>query len=192
MPNDLFIENKNNMKKTLLFFLFISSSVSLLCQGNLISLSGGYAFSSYADIETNAKGWRVNGSYEFNRMGSNIANGIVIGFVSLHAEDDDGSNYDISTVPFYYAPRFFFGSGKIKGFIKGALGMQRSWLNRSGPVGDWEDKDFGFAGGAGLGANYFINEKFFLNAEYELLWCSNSYYRDGLLNTASLGIGVRF
>ena len=180
------------MKKAFLFILFFSGSLYVLSQENMISINGGYAFSSYEEIETNAKGWRVNGSYEFNRTGSNIANGIVIGFVSLHAEDDDGSNYDISTLPFYYAPRFFFGSGKIKGFIKGALGMQRSWLKRSGPIGDWDDHDFGFAGGAGLGANYFINEMFFLNAEYELLWCSNSYYRDGLMNTASIGIGVRF
>lgn len=81
---------------------------------------------------------------------------------------------------------------KLKGFIKGAIGAHFSSLKRSGPLGELSDNDFGFAGGAGLGGSYFINEKIFLNAEYELLWLSNAYYVEGLLNTASLGIGFRF
>lgn len=180
------------MKKVLLILLAISYAQFLLSQENIISFNGGYSFSAYKDIETNSKGYQIRGSYEFNRMSSNISNGIFIGYVSLHAEDNLGSNYDVTSLPICYMPRFFFGSGKIKGFIKGALGVQRTWLKRSGPVGDLEDHDLGFAGGGSLGACYYISEMIFLNAEYELLWCSNSYYRDGLLNTASVGLGVRF
>jgi hypothetical protein len=32
----------------------------------------------------------------------------------------------------------------------------------------------------------------FLNAEYELAWLSNTYYKDGLINSAMVGIGVKF
>jgi hypothetical protein len=85
-----------------------------------------------------------------------------------------------------------FGSDKVKGFIKGALGYQISKIERSGSFSNLEDNDAGFVGGGGAGIAYQINEKVFLSAEYELLWMANSFYRDGLLNTASLGIGFKF
>ena len=62
-----------------------------------------------------------------------------------------------------------FGSDKIKGYIKGALGTQRSHLKRTG-LFEISDTDWGFYGGGSAGLNYFINEMFFLNAEYELAW----------------------
>jgi hypothetical protein len=38
----------------------------------------------------------------------------------------------------------------------------------------------------------FLKENFFINAEYEIAWASNSYYKDGWINSAMGGIGFRF
>jgi len=38
----------------------------------------------------------------------------------------------------------------------------------------------------------FLNDKIFLNAEYEFAYMSNSYYVDGLLHSVMLGVGIKF
>lgn len=109
-------------------------------------------------------------------MDGKWAFGFSAGYVSISATDSDSiAEYKISSLPFYFAPKFYFGNG----YLKGALGFQSSKLERTGPALNIEAKDFGFAGGGGAGAVFYLNEKIFLNAEYELLWLSNSYYRDG-------------
>jgi hypothetical protein len=70
--------------------------------------------------------------------------------------------------------------------------MQKSWLEREGPAFIFEDNDWGFYAGASAGANYFINEKLFLGLEYEIAWMTNSYYKDGWMNSAMLGLGMKF
>jgi hypothetical protein len=84
-----------------------------------------------------------------------------------------------------------FGNDKIKGFIKGALGMQYAWLKREG-VASISDNDFGFYGGGGAGIMIFIKENIFINGEYEIAWASNNWYKDGWINTAGGGIGFKF
>jgi len=84
-----------------------------------------------------------------------------------------------------------FGKNKIKGFIKGALGVQFSGLKREGYI-SLSDNDFGFYGGGGGGVMFDVSDKIFINAEYEIAWMSNSYYKDGWLNSAMGGIGFRF
>jgi hypothetical protein len=38
----------------------------------------------------------------------------------------------------------------------------------------------------------FLKENIFINAEYEIAWASNSWYKDGWMNTAMGGIGFKF
>jgi hypothetical protein len=35
-------------------------------------------------------------------------------------------------------------------------------------------------------------EKLFIKAEYEIAWVSNSWYEDGWLNSAMIGLGIKF
>jgi len=65
-------------------------------------------------------------------------------------------------------------------------------MSTTGTSTNFSDHDYGFVGGGGTGLMYFINEKIFLNAEYELLWVSNKFYQDGWTNTFSGGIGMKF
>lgn len=181
------------MKTQILILVLVGLSTWVFGQENRVILSGGYSFLTVEDADENGTGWRINGVYEYNPQEGKWAHGLSVGYVHISGDADGGlASYEVGSWPIYYAPKFLFGNEKLKGFIKGAIGAHFSSLKRSGPLGELSDNDFGFAGGAGLGGSYFINEKIFLNAEYELLWLSNAYYVEGLLNTASLGIGFRF
>jgi hypothetical protein len=84
-----------------------------------------------------------------------------------------------------------FGNEKVKFFVKGALGAQFAHLEREATI-IVSDNDMGFYGGGGAGLLFFINEKIFINLEYEIAWASNSYYKDGWINSAMGGIGFKF
>ena len=183
------------MKTQILILACVVVSTWVLGQENRVIVGGGYAFSNIENADENGTGWRINGVYEYNAEQGKWAHGVSVGYVNISGYSEGGvgkTTYKVGSWPIYYAPKFLFGNEKIKGFIKGAIGLQFSSLKRSGGLGELSDKDFGLASGGGVGGSYFFNEKIFLNAEYELLWMSNTYYVEGLLNTASLGVGIRF
>jgi hypothetical protein len=72
------------------------------------------------------------------------------------------------------------------------LGTQYASLKREGPLGSLSDNDFGFYGGGGAGIMIFLKENIFINAEYEIAWASNSFYKDGWMNSAMGGLGFKF
>lgn len=183
------------MKRIITIFVFTTLTTLVYSQENAVTLSGGYAFANVEDTDVNATGWRITGLYEYNQSGSRWAQGFSVGYLSLSAQSTDGlqtTNLDVSSWPIYYAPKYLFGNEKLKGFVKVAMGWQFSKLKKSGTLINQEADDTGFTTGGGVGAQYLFNEKIFLSAEYELLYMSNSFYKDGLLNTASLGIGIKF
>ncbi len=182
------------MKRIIIIFAFTTLATFAFSQENMITLAGGYAFSQVEDSDVKIAGWRINGLYEFNPMGAKFAHGFSFGYAHLSGEGTEGlqtAAYTIGSWPIYYAPKFLFGSENVKGFVKGAVGWQFSNIKREA-LTLFEDNDSGFTGGFGAGGSYFFTEKVFLSAEYELIWLSNSFYRDGWLNTASLGVGFRF
>jgi hypothetical protein len=183
------------MKRVSIILVFTLLVTLGFSQENAVTLSGGYAFATIEDTDVKTTGWRINALYEYNPAGGNWAHGLSFGYVNLSGESKGSSQttqYDISSWPMYYAPKYLFGGESFKGFVKGAIGWQISSLERSGPLASISDNDTGLLGGGGVGAQYLLNEKIFLSAEYELLWMSNTFYKDGWLNTASLGIGIRF
>jgi len=182
------------MKKSIFFVILILASVKAMSQENMVTISGGYAFANIADVDLNGTGWRVNGLYEFNPSGSKFAHGISFGYISVSATEGtepDYIKYTVNSLPIYYAPKFIFGSDKIKGFVKGALGMQFAAVKREG-MSNLDDNDFGFYGGAGVGGLFFLKENLFINVEYELAYVSNAWYKDKLMNTIGGGLGFRF
>jgi hypothetical protein len=183
------------MKRILIIFVLLLTSVFVFGQENIFTLSGGYAFTNIEETDVTGKGWRINALYEINPSAGKWAHGFSFGFVRTTADYIEGlntSSYNANNWPVYYAPKFFFTEGLFKGFVKGALGVHFSSIERSGALGSLIGNDFGLAAGGGLGMMYSLNEKLFFNAEYELLWMSNSYYGEGLLNTAGIGVGIKF
>jgi len=170
-------------------------SVTAWSQENRFTLSGGFAFANLEDIDADATGFRINGLYEYNPGGGKLAHGFSIGYIGTNATETGtrgNSDYKINSWPIYYAPKLMLGNGSAQGFIKGALGMQFSGLKRTGSLGELSDNDFGFYGGASVGFMKSFGEKTFINLEYEWAYLSNSFYKDGFMNSAMLGIGVKF
>jgi len=183
------------MRKTITILVIAMVTTLAYSQENMVSLNGGYVFANIEETDIDGSGFRINGLYEFNAQGGKWAHGLSIGYVGFSGEGTEALQtvtYDINSWPIYYAPKFLFGKENFKGFIKGAIGWQFSGIERTTALTILSNNDSGFVGGGGAGALYFLSEKIFMSGEYELLWMSNSYYRDGLINTASLGIGIRF
>jgi len=182
------------MKKKILMAFLILFSMKAFCQENMVSLSGGYSFANIEDTDVKGTGFRINGLYEFNPSTGMFAHGVSFGYIHLTASEGIGQqtiDYTINSFPLYYAPKVMFGSEKFKAFVKGALGMQTAGLKKEGFV-SLSDTDFGFYGGGGAGIMFFLSQSIFINAEYEIAWASNTWYKDGWMNTASGGIGYRF
>lgn len=180
------------MKKGLLFFVLLIVAATTWAQENSFTFSGGYVFANLEESDTGADGYRINASYEFNPAQGILSHGFTIGYVHTTASGIQNAEYKLNNVPIYYAPRLTFGTGKAKLFVKGALGTHISGYKREGGAGEITSTDMGFYGGAGAGLLLNINEKVFLKAEYEWAYLSNSWYRDGFVNTAMAGIGFTF
>ena len=105
------------------------------------------------------------------------------------SESEGNANTRFRALPLLFVPKFLFGDGKIKGYIKGSAGLQNSRFKYDGAVLSAEDWDFGIVLGGGAGANYAINEKVFLNLDYDFLWINNTAYKEVAANSISLGVG---
>ncbi len=183
------------MKRYLLTFTLMCFFGIAMSQENRFSVSGGYAFGNIEDAETGATGWRMNASYEFNPGAGSFSHGFSVGYISTTADFTSNtatSNYKINSWPVYYAPKFTVGQGNLKGFVKGALGTHVSGYKRTGTLTEIKSTDMGFYGGVGAGGILNLGEKLFISAEYEWAYMSNTYYRDGFINSAMAGIGINF
>ena len=96
------------------------------------------------------------------------------------------------SLPIYYAPKWLFGKKSLKGFVRGALGMHMSKYERSGDLPDINVSDLGAYLGISAGAMFMFSQKWFANIEYEWAYLSNSYYRDGEVGSAMIGLGFRY
>ncbi|MEQ9591912.1 MAG: outer membrane beta-barrel protein [Cyclobacteriaceae bacterium] len=183
------------MKKNYLLLVLAFVSTFALCQENVVTLSGGYSFANIEDTDANANGFRINGLYEFNPMGGKFAHGLSIGYIGTKANTTLVSqpvDYKINNWPVYYAPKFMFGGEDAKGFVKGALGWQWSNIKRTGIGNETSFNDSGIYVGASVGGMKSLSEKVFFNLEYEWAYMSNSFYRDGFMNTIMAGFGMKF
>ena len=189
--------------KRFLFTLTLASFVFIgFSQESLINLTGGYSWMKLDDSEyfsedpnITGTGWRINATYDFNLNEGPVAYGFSVGYISVDASYSgvtDTADYKMSSVPFYFAPKYLFGNEKFRGFIKVMLGAQSASLKRTTSTGEITASDFGFYGGAGAGLMFFVTEMVFINTEYEIAYVTNNYYRNGLMQSAMLGIGVKF
>ncbi len=186
------------MKRIFAILLLSTISLFVYSQESMVSIAGGYSWAKVDDADATATGWRINGTYEFNK-GQGFSQGVSIGYISLKASQSFGAldstnvDYKLSSLPLYYAPKYFFGGDKAMGFVKGAIGGHHSKVESTYENGSTGEVQYwGFYGGVGAGFMYAVNEKVFINAEYEFAWMSNSGYSGGFMQTAMAGIGIKF
>jgi opacity protein-like surface antigen len=179
------------MKKLILSLLFVLSFSTLMAQVNKVHLSGGYALANVDESDLSGSGWRINAKYEYQPIGALISYGLSIGYMSVMAEET-GTKYTVNVVPIYFNPRLYFSEGKIQPFLQAALGFHMSNQKREGTLTSVKASDSGITVGGGAGTLYSINDKLFLNLEYELLYLANSFYNNDLTHSFNLGLGFRF
>lgn len=182
------------MKQNLSLSILLFFSLSVCAQENLISVNGGYAMANLDDADANTTGYKVSLSYEQNLYEGHASHGVVVGYIATKATIDSGliqqTTYEINSWPVYYVPKYLFGGGAFRGFIKGAVGIHFSNYKKTGILTITDD-NIGFYGGAGLGAIQTINS-LFISLEYEGAYMGNSGFRDGFMNTVMLGVGIKF
>lgn len=178
----------------ILVLTMLVGSTMAAAQENMVTIGGGYSFARIKESDGGTSGWRINALFEYNPNAGNIAHGVSVGHIDTRAEitGAQGAEYKLTSTPIYYAPKMLFGNEKVKGFVKGALGMHFSSYQREGALGDLSSNDAGFYGALGAGGMLFLSKKAFLSAEYEWAYLSNTYYKSGFMNSAVLGIGFRF
>ncbi len=167
---------------------------SAAAKDKFMTISYGDISTDIEDTDTDASGWRLNLSFEHGARNGNVLHGFAIGYIDSSADVTTAaqtSSYKLESLPIYYAPKLLFGKSAFKGFLKGAIGIHFSDYERTGALGSVESQDTGLYAGASLGARYAFNEKVFINAEYEWAYLSNSYYRDGELQSVTVGLGFR-
>ena len=167
---------------------------SAAAKDKFMTISYGDISTDIEDTDTDASGWRLNLSFEHGARNGNVLHGFAIGYIDSSADVTTAaqtSSYKLESLPIYYAPKLLFGKSAFKGFLKGAIGIHFSDYERTGALGSVESQDTGLYAGASLGAMYAFNEKVFINAEYEWAYLSNSYYRDGELQSVTVGLGFR-
>ena len=183
---------------TLFLCFMINSSIA---QQNSITISGGYTFSNIENIDESSSGWRINALYEYISRNGNLSNGISLGYIRTEATNNDpllGSGetkFKAGHWPIYYVPKYTFLKQEsiFRPFVKGALGWHFSYYDIEGNIGgNFDTGDSGFYGGLGAGFTINVSELVLLNLEYEWAYLSNSWYRDGFMNSVMLGIGFKF
>ena len=190
---------KNLILIMVLFFCLMTSFSR--AQENYLTISGGYAFANVEDVDEGTTGWRVNILYEFAPLGGNLSHGMSFGYIHTEGTATDQgvvsseTEFKAGHFPLYYVPKYTFldPESTFRPFVKGALGFHFSDYDKRGPLGGTVDTgDAGFYGGLGAGITVNISELLLINLEYEWAYLSNSWYRDGFMNSAMLGIGFKF
>jgi hypothetical protein len=138
------------MKRNLIILLLIFCFLISQAQENGVLLNGGYVFTTMKNVKGNAKGYRINGLYEFTPDDGNFAHGLSIGFIRTSASTMIGTqeaDYDLKHFPVCYEPAFFFLKSSFRGFIKAAIGLHYSEYQVTTSTSDKDTWDWGFYGG---------------------------------------------
>ena len=148
-------------------------------------------------MDEGTSGWRINALYEFTPYEGHFSHGFSFGYISTNVTVNETPNLESELKsghwPINYVPKYAFGNFEsFRPFVKGALGMHFSDYDYSLPLGGEIDTgDAGFYGGLGAGLSIIIN-RVVINLEYEWAYLSNSWYRNGTVNSAMLGVGFKF
>ncbi len=183
--------------KNVLSFIALATicSTTVLAQENSLMLSGGWTFGNIESLDESTSGWRINLLYEFTPNEGHFSHGVSFGYIrNKTTVSQAGSELKSGHWPLYYAPKYtFLQPDAFRPFVKGALGVHFSSYDREGVQGgDLEAGDFGFYGGLGAGISKSFKNNLIINVEYEWAYLSNSWYRDGFINSVMFGIGIKF
>lgn len=177
--------------------LFASSaSAGLERDDSMLSLHGGYAFAWADEVAGSVTGWTANGWYERMAFNGDYALGVWAGYMTIGWGQESSNNpveANFASVPAVITLKYFLGDSESSavGYGGGGLGLHYSHFN--GATNDFasDESRVGIAGTLHLGGMFFMGEKLFLDANYTLLWLTNTFYSKNFANTINVGIGLR-
>ncbi len=187
----------------ILLFLFMSLSLAQAqykAGSSMLILNFGFTWATPEDDKYELDGNNFTLCYEASDLGGNWSGGIGIGYMTTSADSINSSGSTVSrlnavnyeVVPVFLYGRYMFGSDQIKGYIGGGGGIQFSTADFFRESVQLEAKDSGLMIGGMAGVNYFINDKILINGNYNLSWLQNAYYKDGLVQNFTIGLGYQF
>jgi hypothetical protein len=182
------------MKQNILFLaFFILTGFSAYCQSSIL-LGGGWASANPDDLDESTSGFRINGQYEYKVGHKPWATGLAISYMEFSGEiSPTNLSVKYHSIPINFYGKYVIGQEKIKGALKGIIGMQTSSRKlETANGGSTTGKDFGLDLGFGAGITYDVSESFYLGLDYEFLYITNGFFDDGIVNSISLGAGFRF
>ena len=87
------------MKKVLITMSLVVLTIVAFSQNNAVIINGGYSWVNVdaseikeTDPNVTGTGWRINGEYAWNPNDGSFAYGIAMGYISVSASYDEGSN----------------------------------------------------------------------------------------------------
>jgi hypothetical protein len=167
---------------------------------SLLIMNVGFTMASPEDNDNDLHGNTFSVNYEASNYEGNLAGGVSIGYMITSADSTTASGETVSrlnsvsysTFPIILYGRYLFGTDQFKGYIGAGFGIQFSNVKFYTNNAQVEGTDSGVLIGGMAGINYFFNDKVFVNANYNLSWLSNSYYKDGMIQTITFGLGFQF
>ncbi len=184
------------MKKLLLvlvlLFTFISTGLSQYKDGsNALLLGGSYSIFDVEYHDLTMYGYGAGGAYESNFDGSPFAVGFSISYLSSEDETDSAS-INLTALPLNIYGKYFFGRSDLRGYLSMGLGFTSSTVTFSGSNLNYDTFDNGYALNFGLGMNYYMSAKAFVNLGYNFSWWENNFLADGIGHNFILGLGFQF
>jgi len=182
---------KNSILIVVFMLAFVTESVS---QFRNMVVSGGWATVRPDDTDKAINGFKIGGLYEFV-LSDHWAVNSSLSFVHFKENSEEGTaleaTHTYQSWPFLINGKYLVGKNNVQGYIKGAAGLQFSKVKLEGQSNVVKDHDVGLAFGTGVGVNITLSEKIFLQTEYEFLYQTNSFYKNGTINQVTLGLGFK-
>ncbi len=185
------------MKKIVLgLFILLGFSTSIYSQykegsGSLL-LGGSFSLFKAINYDVNLNGYGFGGGYESNFLGSDWTIGFGVSSITASDELSDSAQISFSALPVNIYGKYFFGNPNVRGYFSLGIGFQASTSTLSGRGLYSENYDNGYAFNFGVGMNYYISSKAFVNLGYNFSYWDNNYLEDGLGHNIILGLGFQF
>lgn len=176
---------------SLIFILQVSAQAQFKARNRLILFNGSLGLVKSDETGNKFSSYMFSFYYEQIMINTRTVWGVSIGYLNGQdkADTPESRKVNFQTIPFMFYAKHLFGSGRVRGYAKGGLGLHSSKIEFVGPetlVTDW---DAGLLLGAGAGIYVALDENIFINLNYDFTWLDNSYYQDGLAHFFNLGLG---
>ena len=195
---------RNTCLLFLAMMLLVSSAHAGMKPGSsAFFLNLGYATGKAAESGDNLDGGLINLEYQKMDWSYPVSFGASIGYGEIHHNTEGDltrTSNSVESIPVYLGGKYWFGEGKIQGFVGVAFGMYFSELtlsaSDSGSLidGDYRSEtavNFGF--GFPLGVSISLGDTVMLTASYAINWLRGNQFLDNdLLHTFNVVVGLSF